>query len=88
MRAAAAADPLPTTPIPYGDLTVGVVKETTPLENRVVQSPESVASLVKAGFKVVVESGAGKSALFSDDVYVDAGASIAKSAKEVRRTEA
>ena len=44
-------------PIPYSDLTIGVMKETFPGENRVSQSPESVALLVKAGFDVVVESG-------------------------------
>ena len=42
-------------PKPYADLTVGVVKETGKLEDRVAQSPQSVGSLVKAGFKVVVE---------------------------------
>jgi len=41
----------------YSDLTIGVMKETYPGENRVSQSPETVAQLVKAGFDVVVESG-------------------------------
>ena len=43
--------------IPYSQLTIGVVKETYPGENRVSQSPDSVRSLVKAGFNVVVEQG-------------------------------
>jgi hypothetical protein len=44
-------------PIPYQELTVGVLRERYPGENRVSQTPDSVASLVKAGFNVVVESG-------------------------------
>ena len=48
--------------IPYSDLTIGVVKETADLDDRVAQSPESAALLTKAGFKVNVEKGAGSSA--------------------------
>ena len=44
-------------PIPYEDLTVGVLKETFGGENRVSLAPDSVKSLVGAGFTVVVESG-------------------------------
>jgi len=44
-------------PIPYSDLTIGVLKETFPGENRVSQTPDSVQGLVKAGFHVVVEAG-------------------------------
>lgn len=44
-------------PIPYSELTIGVVKETFPGENRVSQTPDSIRSLVKEGFTVVVESG-------------------------------
>jgi hypothetical protein len=56
-------------PVPYHELTVGVLRERFPGENRVSQSPDSVASLVKAGFNVVVEAG-GACALsfpFSDE---------------------
>lgn len=42
---------------PYEELTIGVTKETYKGENRVSQTPESIAALIKAGFKVVVESG-------------------------------
>jgi hypothetical protein len=44
-------------PVPYSELTVGVLKERYPGENRVSQSPDSVALLVKAGLSVVVETG-------------------------------
>ena len=43
--------------IPYSELTIGVVKETFDGENRVSQTPDSVANLIKAGFAVIVQSG-------------------------------
>ena len=42
--------------------------------------------LIKLGFKVTVESGAGDAANFSDDVYRAAGASIAESAAKLWAT--
>lgn len=46
------------TAIPYEQLTIGVLKESFPPgENRVSQSPDSVAGLVKAGFAVLVQAG-------------------------------
>ncbi len=44
-------------PIPYEKLTIGVVKEDFPGENRVALSPDAVELLVKAGFHVAVQSG-------------------------------
>ncbi len=44
-------------PIPYEKLTIGVVKEDFPGENRVALSPDAVQLLVKAGFHVAVQSG-------------------------------
>ena len=46
------------------------------LERRVAQSPESVEKLVKAGFAVKVEKGAGVGSSFSDAAYEKAGATI------------
>ncbi|KAL3914860.1 MAG: hypothetical protein SGILL_005916 [Bacillariaceae sp.] len=62
--------------VPYSELTIGVVKETFPGENRVSQTPDSVANLVKAGFTVVVQAGAGENASFSDLAYIDVGAVV------------
>lgn len=45
------------TPIPYSQLTIGVLKETYKGENRVSQTPESIQSMIKAGMTVVVQSG-------------------------------
>ena len=44
-------------PIPYNELTIGVMKETYKGENRVSLSPDAVGLLTKAGLDVVVESG-------------------------------
>uniref|UniRef100_A0A673N6F6 NAD(P) transhydrogenase, mitochondrial n=1 Tax=Sinocyclocheilus rhinocerous TaxID=307959 RepID=A0A673N6F6_9TELE len=68
--------------IPYKQLTVGVPKEIFQNERRVAISPAGVEALIKQGFNVVVESGAGESAKFSDDMYTKAGAAI-KDANDV-----
>jgi len=62
--------------IPYDRLTVGIPKETFPLERRVAATPESVERLVKPGFSVVVEKGAGEASHFMDDAYAGAGATV------------
>eukprot|EP00585_Thalassiosira_rotula_P010719 CAMPEP_0196133000 /NCGR_PEP_ID=MMETSP0910-20130528/2398_1 /TAXON_ID=49265 /ORGANISM="Thalassiosira rotula, Strain GSO102" /LENGTH=1060 /DNA_ID=CAMNT_0041392673 /DNA_START=226 /DNA_END=3408 /DNA_ORIENTATION=- len=62
--------------IPYSKLTVGVPKETFPLEKRVAATPESVGKLTKPGFSVVIEKGAGVLSHFSDAEYEAAGAKI------------
>ena len=54
----------------YSDMSVGVPKETFKGERRVAMAPETCAKLVKAGFRVVVEKGAGKDSEFDDDEYV------------------
>ncbi|CAL8352960.1 unnamed protein product [Merluccius merluccius] len=60
----------------YKDLVVGVPKETFHNERRVALSPVGVQALVKQGFRVQVESGAGEESQFSDLQYKEAGASI------------
>src|SRR5687768_2512823 len=55
---------------------IGVPKETASGEKRVATVPEVVEKLIKLGFKVVVESGAGDASNFSDDAYRAAGAEI------------
>ena len=61
---------------PYSKLTVGIPKENYPLEKRVAATPESVKRLVKPGFSVLVEDGAGDLAYFSNADYEAAGAQI------------
>ncbi len=57
-------------------MRICVVAETAPRENRVALVPDSVAKLVKAGHEVVVQSGAGTRAAYTDESYRDAGAEI------------
>ncbi len=56
--------------------TIGVPKETASGERRVALSPAALPALVKAGLSIVVEAGAGESAGFSDQAYVDKGGRI------------
>ena len=65
---------------------IGVPRETFPGEKRVATVPEVVAKLVKLGFSVAVESGAGDAASFSDDAYRAEGATIAANAAELWAT--
>ncbi|CAA7627732.1 pyridine nucleotide transhydrogenase, alpha subunit [Candidatus Terasakiella magnetica] len=64
-------------------LIIGVPKEIYPNEKRVATVPDVVEKLIKLGFGVVVETGAGALANFSDETYVAAGATIAGSAVEL-----
>ncbi len=57
-------------------LVIGVPRETAAGEKRVATVPEVVEKLIKLGFSVAVESGAGDAANFSDDVYRAAGAEV------------
>jgi len=55
---------------------IGVPRETFAGEKRVATVPEVVEKLIKLGFKVAVQSGAGDAANFSDEAYKAAGAQI------------
>jgi H+-translocating NAD(P) transhydrogenase subunit alpha len=57
---------------------IGVPKEIYPGEKRVALVPDTVSKLVKMGFEVLVEKGAGQGAYLSDEKYIDAGAKIAE----------
>ena len=64
-------------------LRIGVPRETAAGEKRVATVPDVVAKLVKLGFSVAVESGAGEAAHFDDDSYRAAGAEVVPSATEL-----
>lgn len=57
-------------------LMIGIPRETAAGEKRVATVPEVVEKLIKLGFKVAVESGAGDGANCNDDAYRTAGAEI------------
>lgn len=63
-------------------ITIGIPKEKSISEKRVVLSPESVGLLTNNGLTVLVETGAGDEAKFTDQHFSDAGAKIVYSSKE------
>jgi NAD(P) transhydrogenase subunit alpha len=67
-------------------MKIGIVKESHPGECRVAGTPKTVAKLIKQGFEVLVESGAGSKASFSDQSYKDAGAEVVADAQSVWKT--
>ncbi|MBF0341195.1 MAG: Re/Si-specific NAD(P)(+) transhydrogenase subunit alpha [Magnetococcales bacterium] len=64
-------------------MQIGIPREIYPGERRVAASPDSVKQFIKLGFTVVVESNAGQEANFSDEVFQEAGATIAPDAKSL-----
>ncbi|MBT8135957.1 MAG: Re/Si-specific NAD(P)(+) transhydrogenase subunit alpha [Gammaproteobacteria bacterium] len=57
-------------------MKIGVPREVHPGEQRVATTPEVVPRLLKLGYQVGVETGAGAAAAFSDAAYREAGATI------------
>jgi NAD(P) transhydrogenase subunit alpha len=62
-------------------LQVGVVKEVAEGERRVALTPDVLVKLTGAGLEILVETGAGAGAWFTDESYEKAGATIVESAK-------
>jgi H+-translocating NAD(P) transhydrogenase subunit alpha len=60
----------------FQQMKIGVLAETQPEERRVALVPDVAAKLVKLGFQVVVEAGAGVRAEFTDDAYRVVGVAI------------
>ena len=57
-------------------MIVGVPREIYPGERRVALVPMVIPSLLKAGFEIVVEAGAGREAGYPDAHYIEKGAKI------------
>jgi NAD(P) transhydrogenase subunit alpha len=57
-------------------MIIGVAKETKLKENRVALTPEVIKDIVKKGFEVQVEGGAGLNSFYNDEAYSAAGAKI------------
>ena len=64
-------------------MKIGCVKEIKNNEFRVGLTPDNVIAYVNAGHHVYIEKGAGIGSGFTDNEYVDAGASLIDNAKEV-----
>ena len=65
------------------DLFIGIPKESSYQERRICLTPDAVNSLVSDGHRVMIESGAGLSASYSDQEFSDAGAEITADTKKV-----
>jgi NAD(P) transhydrogenase subunit alpha len=61
-------------------MRIGIPAETYAGEKRVATVPEVVEKLIKLGFQVSVQAGAGNAANFDDDAYRASGATIAADA--------
>jgi len=64
-------------------MKVGILKEIKQKENRVAMTPSGVEQMAAHGHNVLVETIAGEGSGFSDDDYVQAGAAVAGTAKEI-----
>ena len=62
-------------------MKIGIPKEIHPGEKRVATTPEAAEQIIKLGFSVLVESGAGLNANISDEAYREVGVEIVDNAK-------
>jgi alanine dehydrogenase len=66
-----------------GELFIGIPKETSYQERRICLTPDAVSSLICHGHRVMIESGAGESASYSDKEYSEVGAEVTKDTQKV-----
>jgi H+-translocating NAD(P) transhydrogenase subunit alpha len=57
-------------------MNLGIPKESLRGENRIASSPNAVKALIKLGFSVQVQKGAGVKSSFTDQEFIDAGAEV------------
>lgn len=65
------------------NLFIGIPKESSYQERRICLTPDAVNSLVSAGHRVMIESGAGMSSSYTDQEFSEAGAEITADTKKV-----
>ena len=68
-------------------LTIGIPKEIQKFESRVALTPEAVDQLVNSGHEVLIESGAGNAANYSDTDYSELGGFILDSKSEIYQAD-
>ncbi len=66
-----------------GELFIGLPKENQYQEKRICLTPDAVNAITAHGHRILVETGAGEGANFTDLDYTNAGAEITKDAKKV-----
>ncbi len=66
---------------------IGVPKENQEVEKRVAITPEAVALLVSAGYRVLFQAGAGLTINYTDTYYAESGAEILDSANDVLQAD-
>ena len=66
-----------------GELFIGIPKESQYQEKRICLTPDAVNAITAHGHRVLIESGAGEGASFSDMEYTNAGAVITRDTKKV-----
>lgn len=64
-------------------MNIGVLREKDPLDRRIALTPPVVRQLAERGNSVWVQSGAGDGAMYRDDEFIRAGASIGYSKADV-----
>ena len=64
-------------------MKIGIPKEVHPGEKRVATTPEAAEQIMKLGFSILVESGAGLGANISDEAYKEVGVEIVNNAKNL-----
>ena len=57
-------------------MIIGIPRESLPGETRVAATPQTVGQLIKLGYEVVVEAGAGAGSSFPDAAFTEAGAAV------------
>ncbi|MCS6824052.1 MAG: alanine dehydrogenase [Cytophagaceae bacterium] len=68
-------------------LNIGIPKEQEGDENRICLTPEAVSVLINDGHEVVIETGAGVNAKYTDRDFSEAGARIVYTKKEVFQSD-
>jgi NAD(P) transhydrogenase subunit alpha len=64
-------------------MRIGVPREIHAGEQRVATTPDVAEQLIKLGYDVALEAGAGAAANYSDDLYKEAGCELASSADDI-----
>ncbi|HWC75672.1 MAG TPA: Re/Si-specific NAD(P)(+) transhydrogenase subunit alpha [Gemmatimonadales bacterium] len=68
-------------------MRIGVPKETAANERRVALTPDVAGRLIKGGYEINIERGAGTAAFFPDEAYRTAGANISDRAAVIEQAD-